>query len=102
MLWSLFIFIIFTAIFFFMIFYNTNQSRTCPMGGESFDGNGKFQYKGRGYKKEHLEVLLSRIDWLAKNSINNSLYSTSYIIAFPITLAVLVINYAFTFQIASP
>ena len=101
MLWSLFIFIIFTAIFFFVIVYKTNQSRCCPMGGRCYDGNGKYQYKGRGYKKESIETLLSRIDWLAKNSVNDALYTTSYIIAFAITLAVFFILYAFSSYIAS-
>lgn len=66
------------------------------MGGRCYDGNGKYQYKGRGYKKESVETLLNRIDWLAKNSVNDALYTTSYIIAFATTLAVFFIIYAFS------
>ena len=62
MLWQLFIFIILTALFFLVIVYKTNQSRCCPMESKCFDGNGKYQYKGRGHKDESLDVLLSRID----------------------------------------
>lgn len=102
MLWSLFIFIIFTAIFFFVIVYKTNQSRCSPMGGNCYDGNGKYQYKGRGYKDENVDVLLSRIDWLAKKSVNDALYTTSYIISFAITLSVFFILYAFSSYVLSP
>ena len=101
MLWELFVFIILTALFFAVIVHKTNQSRCCPMGGKCYDGNGKYQYKGRGYKGESIDVLLSRIDWLAKNSSNEPLYSTSYIIAFPILLAVIVILYAFSNYVIS-
>ena len=101
MLWSIFILIIFAAIFFLVIIFKTNQSRCCPMESKCYDGNGRFQYKGRGYKEESVEVLLSRIDWLAKNSVNDALYTTAYIIAFAITLAVFVIIYAFTFKVLS-
>jgi hypothetical protein len=101
MLWSIFIFIIFAAIFFIVIMYKSSQSTCSPLGGKCFDGNGKFQYKGRGYRKESVDILLSRIDWLAKNSCNDALYTTAYIIAFIITLSVFVIIYAFTCHILS-
>ena len=81
--------------------YKENASRCSPLGGKCFDGNGKYQYKGRGYRKESIEVLLSRIDWLAKNSCNDPIYTTSYIIAFLITLAVFVVVYAFTRHVLS-
>ena len=96
MLSSFLIFILFTAIFFFVISYKTNESKCNPTGDICCDGNGKHQYKGRGYRDEPIDVLMSRIDWLIKNSINNGLYTTSYIIAFSITLAVFLIVYAFT------
>lgn len=100
-IWSIFIFIIFTAIFFIVVIYNSNVSRCSPLGGKCFDGNGKYQYKGRGYRKESIDILLSRIDWLAKNSCNDALYTTSYIMAFLITIATFVIIYAFTCHVLS-
>ena len=102
MLLSIFIFLLFTVIFFIVINYKTEVSKCSGLGDKCYDGNGRYQYKGRGYKKESVEVLLSRIDWLAKNSTNTTLYSTAYIIAFPITLAVIVILFAFTSYIISP
>ena len=101
MLWSIFIFIVFTALFFLVIVYKTNNSRCNPIDKKCYDGNGKYQYKGRGHKDENIDILLSRIDWLAKNSVNDDLYTTSYIIAFAITLAVFVIAYAFNNHICS-
>ena len=101
MIYQLFIFIILTAIFFFVIGWKTSQSRCSPFDGKCYDGNGKHQYKGRGHKDESLKVLLSRIDWLAKESGNHSLYLTSYIKAFAITLAVVFIIYAISSYIVS-
>lgn len=93
--WSFLILILFTIIFFLVIGENVDINR-CPYpGGECFDGNGKYQYKGRGCIKEDYPVLLNRIDWLAKNSSNKPLYTTAYILAYSILLAILVINYAF-------
>lgn len=92
---SILIFLLFTFIFFLAISQNKKVSR-CSKGKECYDGNGKYQYKGRGYKEESVDVLLSRIDWLAKNSSNKSLYTTSYIIAYPSLIAVIFILYAFS------
>ena len=90
---SIFVFIIFTLIFFLVIGENVNITR-CNGHGKCFDGNGKYQYKGRGCEDEDINILLSRIDWLAKNADNKPLYYTAYIISFAIILAILVIFYA--------
>ena len=77
-----------------MITENASIGR-CPYnGGECYDGNGKYQYKGRGCKDESISVLLNRIDWLAKKSVNKSLYTTSYIIAYVLTLGIMITLYA--------
>jgi hypothetical protein len=96
------VFILLTAIFVFVIIYKGNKSRTNRYSNENFDGNGEFHYRGRGCKRENVETLLRRIDWLAKNSINDSLYTTSYLIAFIITLGFFFIVYAFYNLILSP
>lgn len=83
----------------FVIVYKTNQTRCNSNDSKCFDGNGKYQYKGRGHKSESVETLLSRIDWLAKNSVNDALYTTSYLIAFCITLVTFFIIYATCFII---
>jgi len=88
------IFILFSILFFIMISDNANINR-CPYeGGKCYDGNGKYQYKGRGCKDEPVSTLINRIDWLAKNSYNKPLYSVAYIIAYVLALAVLVVLYA--------
>jgi hypothetical protein len=77
-----------------MIEENASSGR-CPYeGGECYDGNGKYQYKGRGCKDESVSILLSRIDWLAKNNNNKPLYTTSYIIAYALVLGIVVVMYA--------
>lgn len=101
-LYSILVFGILTFLFFLVILYKTNLSRSSNPKEKSYDGNGKYQYKGRGYKDESIDILLSRIDWLAKNSVNNMLYSTSYIISYSFTLAMIIILYAFSSYICSP
>jgi hypothetical protein len=86
--------LLFTVLFIISIVEDAKINRCPYKGGECFDGNGKFQYKGRGYKDESVDRLLNRIDWLAKNSNNKPLYTTSYIIAYVLSLAVLMILYA--------
>jgi hypothetical protein len=99
---TLFVFIFFTLLFFLIIDLNKNTSRCNENDKNCYDGNGCYQYKGRGEKNERVEILLSRIDWLAKNSSNKSLYTTSYIISYAIMLAVSVILYAYSNYIVSP
>jgi hypothetical protein len=95
------IFLFATFIFFIMISENASIGR-CPYeGGECFDGNGKYQYKGRGCKDESVHILLSRIDWVAKNSNNKSVYTTSYIIAYTLTLSIIVVLYATSYYVLS-
>ena len=101
MLWTLFVFMLLTAIFVFVIIYKGNRSRTNRYSHENFDGNGEFQYRGRGCKRESVQTLLRRIDWLAKNSINDSLYTTSYLIAFCTVLGIFFVVYAMTEMILS-
>jgi hypothetical protein len=101
MLYSFLLFILLTIIFFIVIGINKNISRCNEEDGNCFDGNGCFQYKGRGKKSESLEILLSRIDWLAKNASNGSLYTTSYIISYAILLATILILYAYSNYIVS-
>lgn len=88
------VFILATLIFFVMIAENASVSRCPYTGGECYDGNGRYQYKGRGCKDEDVPTLLSRIDWLAKNSTNKPLYTTSYIIAYVLVLGIMIIMYA--------
>ena len=101
-MWELLIlFIGLTFLFFLMININKNKSRCNSSNHENFDGNGEYQYKGRGDRQEDIDVLLSRIDWLAKNSIHKSLYTTSYIIAYILLIAVVFILYACSSYILS-
>ena len=102
MLWTLFVFILLTAIFVFVIIYKGNRSRTNRYSNENFDGNGEYHYRGRGCKRENVETLLRRIDWLAKNSVNDALYTTSYLIGFCITLGIFFVVYAFYYLVLSP
>ena len=95
------VFIIATIVFFIMIGDNASISR-CPYeGGKCFDGNGKYQYKGRGCKDESVGVLLSRIDWIAKNSLNKPLYTTSYIIAYALVLGIMIVFYGISEYVLS-
>lgn len=96
MLFEILIFILFTIIFFVVIGINKNVSRCNEKDKGCFDGNGCYQYKGRGDEKENVAILLSRIDWLAKNSGNGSLYTTAYIISYAILLAVIFVLYAYS------
>lgn len=92
--WLIAALIISTLIFYFVIMEHGANDR-CPYeGGKCFDGNGRYQYKGRGSKKESVSVLLNRIDWLAKNANNKPVYTSSYIIAYALSLGVLVTLYA--------
>ena len=99
---SILIFVLFTIIFFYVISINAHNSRCNESNDINSDGNGYNQYKGRGKKCETIDVLLSRIDWLAKKSENNSPYTTSYIICYAILLAVIFILYAYSYYILSP
>lgn len=88
------VFILATVIFFLMTSENVSINQ-CPYpNGKCYDGNGKYQYKGRGSEKESIQVLLSRIDWLAKNNLNKPIYITSYIISYLLILGVMVVMYA--------
>ena len=91
------IFILFTILFFLAIAFNAEETR-CPYDGaeKCFDGNGKYQWKGRGSNDEDVETLLQRIKWLGKNSVNSQLYSTSFIVAYPILLSIIIIFYAYS------
>jgi len=100
-MYNILIFLIFTVLFFVIIDINKKHSRQNKDSSEDYDGNGEFNYKGKGHSQERIDILLSRIDWLAKNSENKSLYTTAYIISFPILLAVIVILYAYSYYIVS-
>ncbi len=93
--WLIIVLLIAIALFIVAVVENRKMSYRPYPGGVYGEGNGKYQYKGRGYKKESVAELLSRIDWLAANSSNKSVYTTAYIMAFPISLAVLVLLYAY-------
>jgi len=102
-MWSSFlILIVFTLIFFYVIGINVATTRKNKDSTEEFDGNGMYQYKGRGFKNEPVDILLSRIDWLAKNSTNASFYAVAYLIAYSIVLSVSFILYAYSKYIISP
>ena len=96
-MWSqLLIFILFTLIFILIIGENVNITR-CPYeGGKCFDGNGKYQYIGRGCEDESVSTLLKRIDWTAKNYENNPLYTTAYIISYSVLLGIIFILYTYS------
>ena len=83
-----------TIIFYFVMMDHAEIDRCPYSGGKCFDGNGKYQYKGRGCERESVSRLLSRVDWLAKNSTNKPIYTTSYIIAYALVLGVLITLYA--------
>lgn len=99
---SILILILFTFIFFYVINMNVETTRCNKKDEVCYDGNGKYQYKGRGEERESVEVLLSRIDWLAKNAANTSFYTISYIIAYAIVLAVGFILYGYAKYLISP
>lgn len=99
---SLLVLIIFTIIFFYVININVKTTRCNKDSDECYDGNGCTQYKGRGEENETVDILLSRIDWLAKNSTNTSFYAVAYLIAYSIVLSVIFILYAYSKYIISP
>ncbi len=100
-IWLISVLILATVIFVLIIFENATISR-CPYnGGKCFDGNGMYQYKGRGCDHETVHKLLGRIDWLVKNSKNKPLYTSSYIVAYVLTLGILIILYATSYYILS-
>ena len=102
-MWSnLFVLILFTIIFFYVIGINVETTRSHKEGGESYDGNGYYQYKGRGERNENIDILLSRIDWLAKNANNTSFYTVAYLISYAILLAVIFVVYAYSRRLTSP
>lgn len=95
------IFIVATFIFFAVIAENATIDR-CPYdGGKCYDGNGKYQYKGRGCKDETVQKLLSRTDWVAKNMLNKPLYTTSYIISYVLVLGIIVVFYGISEYVLS-
>ena len=102
MISSIFVLILFTVIFFYVIALNVETTRTNKSNSKDFDGNGEYQYKGRGDENESVDILLSRIDWLAKNSINTTLYTVSYIISYAVMLAVIFIMYGYSKYFLSP
>ncbi len=100
-LWLITVILLATVIFFLMVIENASIGRCPYTGGECFDGNGKYQYKGRGCEDEKVSVLLSRIDWLGKNTTNKPLYTSSYIIAYALSLGILITLYATSSYILS-
>lgn len=96
MLLTLFVFIILTL--FFLIAMNYVQvDGKCPKKGEAyFDGNGVKQWRGRGYKEESVEVLLQRIDWLAKKGDDKNNYAMAYILAYLVSLGLLLVLYGYS------
>lgn len=90
----LIILIILSTVIFVSVICDIHKINKYPYhGGDGYDGNGKYQYKGRGCKCEDIDVLLSRIDWLAKNSENKLVYRISYCIAYVISIGLLVFLY---------
>ena|SRR5579883_2518418 len=101
-MWStIFMLLIFTALFVLAIDINKNNSRCNDKNNDSFDGNGHYQYKGRGHKSEDVPTLIHRIDWLAKNAYKKSCYTTAYIMAYSILLVFLFIPYAYSGYLVS-
>ena len=102
-MWNSFLILaIFTVFFFYVININVTTTRCNKDSKECYDGNGYTQYKGRGDENEDIHVLLSRIDWLAKNSTNTSFYTVAYLIAYATVLSVTFILYAYSEYIISP
>jgi len=98
----IFVFILSTLIFVIMILENASIDRCPYKGGKCYDGNGKYQYKGRGCEKESVRTLLSRVDWTAKNTLKKPLFAISYIIAYVLILGLMVVMYGsskYTFSV---
>lgn len=87
------VFIISTIIFISAIYYQKKGTRCNSEDNRCFDGNGKYQYKGRGSDNESIEILLQRISWSAKNGVNNFIFSKSYLISYCSTLGIFLILY---------
>lgn len=95
MLLTLFVFIILTVLFVIAIKYVQTQGR-CPNKDEPcFDGNGTKQWKGRGWYTDNVETLLQRIDWLAKNGQKETSYVMSYVLAYLVSIAIMLVLYGY-------
>ena len=57
MIGSIFVLILFTFVFFYVIGLNVEFTRTNKSNDKNFDGNGQTQYKGRGEENENVDVL---------------------------------------------
>lgn len=90
------VFIVATLLFFWAL-HDVGQESRCPNKNsiECFEANGRYRHKGRGSDEDDVQTLLNRIDWLGKNGHIKYLYSTSYISAYLITLAVFFILFGF-------
>lgn len=96
-MWKSIIVLLILTIFFILTLNYQSSERKCPgSGGPCFDGNGKYQHKGRGHDDEDVETLLDRIDWLAKHGDTSYIYTTSFIVAFLSTLGVFLVLYGYS------
>lgn len=86
--------VIASILFLYTISYKKSGTRSNPDDVESYDGNGVYQYKGRGSDSETIEVLLQRISWAASNGPKKYIFSMAYIIAFVSTIAVFLLLYS--------
>lgn len=77
-------------LFVYLIGVERSSCRVNDIVPGDYDGNGKYQYGGRGSEDEDVATLLQRIDWIAKNS-THSIYITSYLISFIILIATIFI-----------
>ena len=75
---------------------NATKSRSNNEDINCFDGNGEYQYLGRGSMDEDIPILLDRIDWLAKNNSEKSLYTTSFIVTLPILISTILTVYSYS------
>ena len=99
MLLTFFVFIILTLIFIISIGYIKTEGKHPGSGHKSegyFDGNGVSQWKGRGHRKDDVEVLLQRIDWLAKHGDDKNNYTIAYILAYLTTIGVFLVLYGYS------
>jgi len=66
------------------------------------DGDGMYQYKGRGSDKDNISVLLGRIIWLAGHHDKTFTYHTSFTTSTFISIGLLALMMAFGIDFSAP
>lgn len=98
-----FIFLLLLTLIFFSVWSQSCNDRNSYKKNikDSKDGNGKHQYKGRGYKNETIDILLNRINWLVKNNYDKNNYNNIFIITYIIILFLTLILYGYSSYLLS-